>query len=549
MPKLNRFSLYLAKADAASFEDVLTTTARELIKHGTAESYRSSDFADDAVLYTFPGQPVPPKWVGLLKSSFPIRQTLLSQTPSALLMFKAADRIFAVSFSYAHAYLDDSMTEGDFGLRTAINAVSSEKLRSVERSNIGAAIRDFAQAAGQRDLSSFGFDDALDLIRKVSGRAADTEFANTVTGARSLRFSKQIELDEVPKAAEQALTLFNSTSYRKTGFKIIDFLSPVLDPTLEARLNDGLLSAIRAKSDDFEIALPEIIPEAVGSFRFEHAGISEFHPDLSLDLYCDELGDRLPKLTLLDLCKHTVAAYGENDERSFQHWSVHRSLVGSLVLNGERFALNEGQWYRISKAFKDAADKKFVTLRGKADRKLRPLKKIYAAAKKGKKTKAAYQSEESYNDEIAKEAGYLLLDQKLIQIDDVPGPGVEACDLLDLDKRRFIHIKKSSRQSSVLSHFFKQGSNSARMLRQYEPFKAGLIAKVRSLYGAGKARELETALPKKWMIDFQIADFPRADGTHNIPFFSKLTLRDEARKMEAMGFAVEVNFIKLAKVG
>ena len=63
------------------------------------------------------------------------------------MIFKADDHIFAVSFSYAHVYLDDAKTEADFGLKTAINAVSSEKLRSVERSNIGAAIRDFAQAA------------------------------------------------------------------------------------------------------------------------------------------------------------------------------------------------------------------------------------------------------------------------------------------------------------------------------------------------------------------------------------------------------------------
>src|SRR3546814_1130007 len=62
--------------------------------------------------------------------------------------------------------LDDAKTEADFGLKVAINAISDEKLRSVERSNIGAAIRDFAQAAGQRDLRAFGFDEALDLIRK-----------------------------------------------------------------------------------------------------------------------------------------------------------------------------------------------------------------------------------------------------------------------------------------------------------------------------------------------------------------------------------------------
>ena len=85
--------------------------------------------------------------------------------------------IFVLTFSYAHVYLDEAKTEAEFGLRVAINAVSDEKLRSVERSNIGVANRDFAQAVGQRDLRSFGFDDALDIIRKVSGRAADDEFA------------------------------------------------------------------------------------------------------------------------------------------------------------------------------------------------------------------------------------------------------------------------------------------------------------------------------------------------------------------------------------
>jgi uncharacterized protein (TIGR04141 family) len=147
----------------------------------------------------------------------------------------------------------------------------------------------------------------------------------------------------------------------------------------------------------------------------------------------------------------------------------------------------------------------------------------------------------------AAETDYLLLDQKLIQIDEVPGPGIEVCDLLDVKGRRFIHVKKSSRQSSVLSHFFKQGSNSARMLRQYEPFKAGFLEVVRKHFGQAKARELEKALAERWTIEFQIADFPRPDGTNNIPFFSKLTLKEEARSIEAMGFDVRVGFIKLTR--
>ena len=547
MSKLKTFSLYLAKPDVTDFDDLLTTGASDLVRHGTATVATSSEFGDGAVLYTFPGQPMVPKWVPLLRTSFTLPTNLISQSPCALLLFKKDDSFFAVSFSYGHVYLDDAKTEAEFGLRVAINAVSDERLRSVERSNIGAAIRDFAQAAGTRDLRSFGFDDALDLIRKVSGRASDDEFANMVTGARSLRFSKKIELVEVPDVAIEAVQLFKSRAYKTTAFKIIDFLAPVLDPTVKASLDGALVAALRAGSDEFEVAIPEILPESVGSFRFEHAGFSRFHADLSLELYREELGERLSTLSLDDLQKHTVSAYSENENRPFQHWSVHDLLVGSLVFGGERYALNEGYWYRVNKLFKDAADDKFAALCGKPDRKLRPLKKIVKSGGKGKKDKVVYQSEESYNKEITSESGYLLLDQKLVQIDEVPGPGIEACDLLDIEGRRFIHIKKSSRQSSVLSHFFKQGSNAARLLRQYEPFKSELIKLVRRLHGTAKAKDFERSLEKRWTVDFQIADFPRSDGRHNIPFFSKLTLREEARSIEAMGFDVKVNFIKLTR--
>ena len=352
MPKLNSFSLYLAKPTVQTFEDVLTENARSMVKASVASKLTSSKFADGAALYVFPGQRSVPKWVGLLKPSFTLPHDLFATSPCALLVFKSDEFIFPVTFSYAHVYLDDSKTEADFGLKVAINAVSDERLRSVERSNIGAAIRDFAQAAGQRDLRSFGFDDALDLIRKVSGRAADNDFADMVTGSRPLRFSKRIELVEVPDAAVEAVRLFKSGAYKKTSFRIIDFLAPVLDPTVQDILDDGLIAAIRKNSDEFEIAIPEIISENIGSFRFEHAGFSRFHPDLSLELYRAGLGARLAALTLEDLRRHTVAAYADDGSRPIKYWSVYRSLVGSLVLNGERYALNEGHWYRINKAFK-----------------------------------------------------------------------------------------------------------------------------------------------------------------------------------------------------
>lgn len=547
MPKTTAFSLYLAKPSAIAFDDLLTETARTLIEQGRAQRTGSAEFGDGAVLYTFPGFASVPRWVGPLRQAFALPDNLYAQSPCAVLAFRKGKSLFALTFSHGHVYLNDAKTEADFGLTVAVNSMGDQRIKSIERSNIGAAIRDYAQAARQRDLRSFGFDDALDLIRKVSGYSENQEFADRLTGARALRFSKKIDITDVPNVAIDALALFRSTAYRNTAFRILDFLSPVLDPSLEALLDDELISAIRVGTDEFEISIPEIIPDSTASFRFEHAGFPRFHADLSLELYRTGLDTRLQELTLEDLKKHTVAAYGENEDKPAQHWSVYDALVGSLVLNQERFAINEGYWYRVDERFKAAADENFTRLCSPPDRRLRPLRKTIQPGRRTTTQKTLYQSEESYNAEIARETGYLLLDQKLIQIDDVAGPGMEVCDLLDLDGRRFVHVKKSSRQSSVLSHFFKQGGNSAQMMRKYEAFRAGLLDVVRRDYSEQLGRELETALHERWTVEFQIADIPREGGQHNIPFFSKLTLRDEARNIEAMDYAVSVGFITLTR--
>jgi uncharacterized protein (TIGR04141 family) len=315
MSTTKAFSLYLAKTSIRKADDLLTERALTLIKGRNGHRIASTKFRDGAVLFVFPGMAYRPKWAGMLSVNFTMPADLYTQSPCAVLVFQKKQRFFAVTFSFGHVYLDDTKTEAEFGLRVAINALSDGKLKSVERANIGAAIRDFAQAAGQRDLRTFGFDDALDLIRKVSGYASDDDFADVVTGSRALRFTKKMELADVPATAVAAVDLFGSDAYKKTTFRVIDCLSPVLDRSLQERLDEKLITSIKDGSDEFEIAIPEIMFDDVGTFRFEQAGFSRFHADLSLELYRDCLGKNLSKLTIEDLKRHRVAAYATDDDR------------------------------------------------------------------------------------------------------------------------------------------------------------------------------------------------------------------------------------------
>lgn len=46
---------------------------------------------------------------------------------------------------------------------------------------------------------------------------------------------------------------------------------------------------------------------------------------------------------------------------------------------------------------------------------------------------------------------------------------------------------------------------------------------------------------------FKFGDFPNQSGDYTIPFFSRVTLDETKREIEALGYkAVEVSFIKLS---
>lgn len=50
---------------------------------------------------------------------------------------------------------------------------------------------------------------------------------------------------------------------------------------------------------------------------------------------------------------------------------------------------------------------------------------------------------------------------------------------------------------------------------------------------------------RKWKVEFWIIDSPRMNGEFDIPFFSKISLRDEVNSLRAMNYEVAIRFIKI----
>jgi uncharacterized protein (TIGR04141 family) len=534
-------TLYLGKADLAEFEQVFTEEAQAKIGLPTTLVVDAPDFGNGARLYVFVGQDHPPRWLAELRQHFEIAGHITTSSAAAVLLFWSADRLFASTFAHGWMYLEEPRFEGDFGIRAAINALDDTKLKRLERANLGDALRAVALSPFQRGLTSFGLDDALDLIRKISGRTRDDASANSMTGSRSLRLTGEFGIADLPELAADALDYFQSDAYQETHFAILDSVMPVADRELCDELDDLAAAAIRAGEERFELGLPIGFDDQAVSYRFKGPRLRGAHPDLLLRHYTHALGERLPDLTAETLRNHRIIAEFEEDRPSVQ-WPVRSALVGSLIHADERFAINEGEWYRIEEAFRQAIEENFNGLVEPWVVPPEPLRKIYDEDGNGH-----YEAEAVYNARFAAAHGYVLLDRALIQVPGVDRSEFESCDVLDITGKRFLHIKKSSRRSSVLSHFFKQGANSARHFSMFAHSWSRLRVLVEERAGAPSAVQLDGVLndDRPWRIEFIIADTPRANGAFNIPFFSKVSLRDEVRMLRAMQYEAGLKFIGL----
>jgi len=542
LAKTKTFSLYLAKDDVVGFEDVFTQTAKEKIAAGAA-AFESDDLGEEASVYVFENIPMPPNWLSVLNGVFQGLPNIKNKSSCSVIVFSHVGRIWISPFAHGWQFIDDAKIEMDFGLRVAINSLDDDKVKRIDRSHLGEAMKGVSQSAFQRDLQAFGIDEALDLVRRISGRKEGDGFARNLTGATALKISREMELSELADVAEEALIRYNSNDYQKTGFHIIDKVRPILDRVVLAKLDSRAVEIIKNGGDNFELSMPGWSEDDVVYYGLYGPGVQGRFPDLLMAKYRHALGANLNALNVeMITSKHGVLAEFNNDVASKKRWSIKKSLIGSVVVDGGLYAISEGEWYRLDQQFKQDVDAAFQALIvawvGQ------PLKIIKMVSQDGKKT--GFESELDYNTRCAADYDQVLLDQQILTVPAIPYGKFEACDLLDIDNKRLIHVKKSSRQSSVLSHFFKQGSNSARILKTIPEAREVMIEKVRDLTDDATADKLKTNFGDTlagWTVEFHIVDAPRADGTHKIPFFSRITLRDEARTLKAMELKVALKFI------
>lgn len=534
------FTFYLAKERFDDFSSYLTENAVANLASPTTQRIVVGDFADRAELFIFRGPPSPPKWLRSLSQAFQNVRTFDTSSGAGVLLFEQNDRVLAVTFSFGWMYLDDDKFAADFGILVAVNGLDQSKLRRLERTNLGDALKGVSQSAFQREFRSFGIEDALDLVQKVSGTTREDIDGDSMVGSRSLKITGDFDYEDIPELADEFLELYDSTDYQNTAFKIIDSVKPIADGVKIRELNEIAAERIRNNHNSFELGLPSSADAEGVAFKFHGPGLRNSYPDILLRHYVAamESKGKLQNIDAETLDTHRIEAILDDDRPSIK-WKIRKALIGSVDVDQERFAINEGNWFQIDDNFRLSVEQSYddtVTL-WEGEHPTRIIT-TYDENRNGR-----LEREEDYNRRLAAQFNYALLDQQEITVPSVSRSGFEPCDLLDVDGRRFIHVKKSSRTSSILNHFFKQGSNSARQFKRIPAAWTQLIEKLRQTQQNNHADRLQQAGINGWFIEYWIVDSPRSNGQFNIPFFSKISLRDERLDMLAMEYGVRLRFI------
>jgi len=195
----NTFNIFLVKTNAPDFRHTLTQSAIEKLAEDQSFEHFIEDFADGASLYIFIGRALPPKWLRQINTRFGLEAIINTRSASGILFFKVAERIFAATFGHGWMHLNAEFLENDFGLRASINAIDEAKLNRLDRTNLGDALRGSALSPFKRTFTSFGIDDALELVRKIGGSTKSDVVGDSMVGAKSLKVSGDIDFDDLPK--------------------------------------------------------------------------------------------------------------------------------------------------------------------------------------------------------------------------------------------------------------------------------------------------------------------------------------------------------------
>lgn len=516
MSKSRNFSIYLLKNNFSS---------KNALKydHSLGEPVKAAVLPDNASLYLMDKDPTPPWW----KSYWGIDQELEQTLKGAIVFLPVKNRCFVICFGHTYHKLKPESYEYDFGLKTTLNAIDPEKIKSTDILQPENAKRQRIQSSTPGDLTFFDFNRNESIIKKLTGAVKEEykEILSNITGASNLKISSKIKAQNISNLCEKLLAIYDKDDYQKS-FPDLHNISPIKDPVTIEELNRRMVEDFHRRLESVVLAIPEII-DYQESHRYSFRGGRTNgikYEDVYIDNYREFLSvNQMESATMTNLKNHRLVIEDENGNKK-NIYSVFKCLLYDCVYSGEHYHLCEGEWYRI--------DKNYIKfLKTKLDCHFEDYDELGECDQK---------TENEYNQKIAESnRSFVCLDKT--NIAPKGQTQVEPCDLYTTHNHtaHLIHIKISTR-SAALSHLFNQGLNSIELLSLDEEARKNL----RDLL-ENQTNLTNPISENKYKIVYGIVSKkPKSHKSDNLPIFSRISLMRTVTELRRMRFAVSIVFIR-----
>lgn len=461
----------------------------------------------------------PPPWTKLFTDHQEIPEGVFGERKSvgAALLIHAEAKTFVITFGTGFHLLNNEAVERDFGLRVTLNSVNPEKLRSLDKASYDHNPLNYrTQSSIELGVFDLDVDSEMDMLYAVTGASNVPAFGSHVTGRDALTLVLDIKLSNIKTILDEAATRYDAPLPK--NFEWVENIQRVKDKdlvgVLDLELDDELS---KTKLENMWLGEPEIIDwENHLGYSFDLYPKTPRHIVLSTDDLVQYFEDRKISLTSNSL-KSQVVHINDSEYKSVKCWSAYRCLYAEVAVGNEQYILRNGCWYRVDVDFASRVDKYLENL-DLYDFKF-PL--------------YTHDREEDYNSWISRGDGIELMDKKLAKIGG-PHDKLEFCDLIR-DGCELIHVKYY-RSSSSLSHLFSQGFVAAEAFISDPAFRHRLNEKLPS--SSRLADPEERPDPGAYRIVYAIAT--NRELPINLPFFSKVTLKNSLKTLRSLNYRVSL---------
>lgn len=439
----------------------------------------------------------------------------------------------AFTFGYGRFLIDTKYFVYDFGIKTALNTLKHDSLRSVDLFTLDdQAVQKKSQASRESDVGVFGIDISKDVLRAVTGSPKNGVGLKNISGGDSVfSFGVEIDIDEIYDLISLLSGYYNNDSY-KGEFSWVDNIRKVKETSEISNLDNHLIAQLKAKSLDVCITIPELAEwDAIWGFSFTRSK-TNVNPTIDIKDYYSNLD---VDIINVDSTKRDRLFVHDVHENETEH-QIYKCIYLEHKVGDKVYVLFSGSWYEIDNNFMSRIN----TVLSQIPISTLSFPTVYTWTEivEGK-AKDKIETEGGYNERAAKDFSSHLLDKKLIKSNRTT-TAIELCDLMT-DNKQYIHVKHRKGGSAGLSHLFAQGNVSAEILLGDKEFRKATRKVLKRVNdGLQDTVSLDNFKSDGVEVVFLVLGEDSSTLKDNLPFFSKVNLSKAYENLSQRGFSVKI---------